>query len=57
MNLKYIPVQEGLSFGLVGRTPWSAAVAPVGFCAQEQEAGQVAGCGPGGPPHQGVLAA
>ena len=57
MNLKYIPVQEALGFGLVGRTPWSAADAPVGLSAQEQEAGQGAGCGPGGPPHQGVQAA
>jgi hypothetical protein len=35
-----------------GGESWPAADAPVGFCAQEQEAGQGAGCGPGGPPHQ-----
>jgi hypothetical protein len=37
---------------LVGRTPWSAADALVGLCESAQQAGQGAGCGPGGPPHQ-----
>ena len=37
---------------MVGRTPWSAADALVGLCGPAQEAGQGAGCGPGGPPHQ-----
>src|SRR5690348_14149892 len=36
---------------MVGRTPWSAADALVGLCGPAQEAGQGAGCGPGGPPH------
>src|SRR5579864_5475316 len=35
----------------VGRTPWSAADALVGLSRPAQEAGQGAGCGPGGPPH------
>ena len=39
-------------FGLVGRTPWSAADALVGLCGPAPEAGQGAGCRPGGPPHQ-----
>ena len=39
---------------IVGRTPWSAADALVGLCGAAQEAGQGAGCGPGGPPHQTV---
>ena len=42
---------------LVGRTPWSARVPLDPFFATEisvicQEAGQGAGCGPGGPPHR-----
>jgi general secretion pathway protein G len=37
---------------MVGQTPWSAADAPVGLPAPAQDAGQGAGCGPGGPPHQ-----
>jgi hypothetical protein len=37
----------------VGRTPWSAADALVGLRGREKEAGQGAGCGPGGPPHIG----
>jgi hypothetical protein len=40
------------AFGLVGRTPWSAADALVGLWEPAQEASQGAGCGPGGPPHQ-----
>jgi hypothetical protein len=43
-------------FGLVGRTPWSAADALVGLCERVREAGQGAGCGPGGPPHQKATA-
>ena len=39
----------------MGRTPWSAADALVGLCEQEQEAGQGAGCGPGGAPHQASI--
>jgi len=41
---------------LVGRTPWSAADALVGFYELAQEAGQGAGRGPGGPPHQTAAA-
>ena len=37
----------------VGRTPWSAADALVGLGGRPQEAGQGAGCRPGGPPHPG----
>jgi hypothetical protein len=36
----------------VGRPPWSSADALVGLCELAQEAGQGAGCRPGGPPHQ-----
>jgi hypothetical protein len=39
----------------VGRTPWSAADAPVGFFVHRNKAGQGAGRGPGGPPHLDVL--
>jgi hypothetical protein len=39
------------ALGLVGPTPWSAADAPVGLCEPAQEAGQGAGCRPGGLPH------
>jgi hypothetical protein len=35
----------------VGRTPGSAADALVGLCGREREAGQGAGCRPGGLPH------
>jgi hypothetical protein len=35
-----------------GRPPGLRADAPVGLCGPAQEAGQGAGCGPGGPPHQ-----
>jgi hypothetical protein len=38
---------------LVGRTPWSAADAPVGLCGLAQEAGPGAGCRPEGLPHIG----
>ena len=36
----------------VGQTPLSAADALVGLCGPQREAGQGAGCGPGGPPHK-----
>src|ERR1700687_36731 len=41
---------------LVGRTPWSAADAPVGHSPDpstkfDHQAGRGAGCGPGGPPY------
>jgi hypothetical protein len=37
---------------LVGRTPWSAADSLVGLDGRAREAGQGAGCRPGGLPHQ-----
>ena len=50
-NFQYQPLNKGLESWMVGRTPWSAADALVGLCEQEQQAGQGAGCRPGGLPH------
>src|SRR5262245_52482107 len=41
--------------GMVGRPPWAAAGPLAGLCRCSPggpEAGQGAGCGPGGPPHK-----
>src|SRR5262249_14942552 len=49
------PLAEALLEGLVGRPPRAAAGPQASLCSPlpaRPEAGQGAGCGPGGPPHQ-----